>query len=91
MFPIKAHALPLMLAKRIFFHAHLASLVACLQSVQTALKAAFLNCGQNCAGGERFFVHAKVCVIAGEVVTTNLYYTQNSFLELFFAWLCPSS
>lgn len=24
------------------------------------LKAAFLNCGQNCAGGERFFVHDKV-------------------------------
>ncbi|GAX82092.1 hypothetical protein CEUSTIGMA_g9520.t1 [Chlamydomonas eustigma] len=28
--------------------------------IQTALKAAFLNCGQNCAGGERFFVHRKV-------------------------------
>jgi len=30
------------------------------ESVQTALKAAFLNCGQNCAGGERFFVHEKI-------------------------------
>ncbi|GLC58293.1 hypothetical protein PLESTB_001342900 [Pleodorina starrii] len=30
------------------------------QVVQIALKAAYLNCGQNCAGGERFFVHDKV-------------------------------
>lgn len=30
------------------------------QVVQVACKAAFLNCGQNCAGGERFFVHEKV-------------------------------
>ncbi|GIL63479.1 hypothetical protein Vafri_17528 [Volvox africanus] len=28
--------------------------------VQISLKAAYLNCGQNCAGGERFFVHEKV-------------------------------
>ncbi|PNW88530.1 hypothetical protein CHLRE_01g033350v5 [Chlamydomonas reinhardtii] len=28
--------------------------------VQVVLKAAFLNCGQNCAGGERFFVHEKI-------------------------------
>lgn len=31
-----------------------------LQLVQVVLKAAFLNCGQNCAGGERFFVHEKI-------------------------------
>ncbi|KAL6755042.1 Aldehyde/histidinol dehydrogenase [Haematococcus lacustris] len=30
------------------------------QVVQVACKAAFLNCGQNCAGGERFFVHKQV-------------------------------
>jgi acyl-CoA reductase-like NAD-dependent aldehyde dehydrogenase len=30
------------------------------QVVQVACKAAYLNCGQNCAGGERFFVHEKV-------------------------------
>ncbi|KXZ42649.1 hypothetical protein GPECTOR_127g527 [Gonium pectorale] len=30
------------------------------QVVQIVLKAAFLNCGQNCAGGERFFVHDKI-------------------------------
>ncbi len=30
------------------------------QVVQISLKAAYLNCGQNCAGGERFFVHDKV-------------------------------
>ncbi|KAG1661699.1 hypothetical protein FOA52_002035 [Chlamydomonas sp. UWO 241] len=28
--------------------------------IQVAIKAAFLNSGQNCAGGERFFVHNKV-------------------------------
>ncbi|GIL81328.1 hypothetical protein Vretifemale_10395 [Volvox reticuliferus] len=28
--------------------------------IQISLKAAYLNCGQNCAGGERFFVHDKV-------------------------------
>ncbi|PNH04730.1 Aldehyde dehydrogenase 22A1, partial [Tetrabaena socialis] len=30
------------------------------QVVQIALKAAYLNCGQNCAGGERFFVHDAI-------------------------------
>ncbi len=30
------------------------------QVVQVALKAAYLNCGQNCAGCERFFIHEKV-------------------------------
>lgn len=28
--------------------------------IQVSLKAAFLNSGQNCAGGERFFIHRKV-------------------------------
>jgi acyl-CoA reductase-like NAD-dependent aldehyde dehydrogenase len=28
--------------------------------VPIAIKAAFLNCGQNCASGERFIVHRKV-------------------------------
>jgi acyl-CoA reductase-like NAD-dependent aldehyde dehydrogenase len=28
--------------------------------VPIAVKAAFLNCGQNCASGERFIVHTKV-------------------------------
>lgn len=28
--------------------------------IQVALKAAYLNSGQNCAGGERFFIHEKV-------------------------------
>jgi len=39
--------------------------------VQVAIKAAFLNCGQNCAGGERFFVHNKVldAFVAGVVST----------------------
>ncbi len=31
-----------------------------MQVVQIACKAAYLNCGQNCAGGERFFVHQKI-------------------------------
>jgi len=30
------------------------------QVVPIATKAAYLSCGQNCAGGERFFVHAKI-------------------------------
>ena len=30
------------------------------QIIQTAIKAAFLNSGQNCAGGERFFVQRRV-------------------------------
>lgn len=30
------------------------------QVIQIALKAAFLNCGQNCAGGERFFVQEDI-------------------------------
>lgn len=34
-----------------------------------AIKAAFLNCGQNCAGGERFFVHTKVYNAFVEQVT----------------------
>jgi hypothetical protein len=32
------------------------------QVAHVALKAAYLNCGQNCAGGERFFVHTKASV-----------------------------
>jgi hypothetical protein len=31
------------------------------QVVPIAIKAAFLNCGQNCASGERFIVQRKVC------------------------------
>ncbi|GFR39785.1 hypothetical protein Agub_g270 [Astrephomene gubernaculifera] len=30
------------------------------QVIQVSLKAAYLNCGQNCAGGERFLVHDKI-------------------------------
>lgn len=30
------------------------------QVVPIAIKAAFLNCGQNCASGERFIVHRKI-------------------------------
>ena len=30
------------------------------QVVPIAVKAAFLNCGQNCASGERFIVHTKI-------------------------------
>lgn len=30
------------------------------QVVPIAIKAAFLNCGQNCASGERFIVHTRV-------------------------------
>lgn len=30
------------------------------QVVPIAVKAAFLNCGQNCAGGERFLVHSSI-------------------------------
>ncbi len=37
--------------------------------VQTAIKAAFLNQGQNCAGGERFFIHQKVAALFSEEVT----------------------
>jgi acyl-CoA reductase-like NAD-dependent aldehyde dehydrogenase len=35
-------------------------LLLLLQVVPIAIKAAFLNCGQNCASGERFIVHRKV-------------------------------
>jgi acyl-CoA reductase-like NAD-dependent aldehyde dehydrogenase len=34
--------------------------LAVLQVVPIAIKAAFLNCGQNCASGERFIVHRKI-------------------------------
>ena len=30
------------------------------QVVPTCLRAAYMSCGQNCAGGERFYVHEKV-------------------------------
>ncbi len=39
---------------------HAPGVPAALQVKHIVLKAAFLNCGQNCAGGERFFVHDKV-------------------------------
>jgi hypothetical protein len=35
-------------------------LLLLLQVVPIAIKAAFLNCGQNCASGERFIVHRKI-------------------------------
>jgi acyl-CoA reductase-like NAD-dependent aldehyde dehydrogenase len=41
------------------------ALMACVhalpgQAVPTALRGAFQSCGQNCAGAERFLVHARV-------------------------------
>lgn len=39
---------------------HLALAMLPAQVTQISLKAAFLNSGQNCAGGERFFVHSAV-------------------------------
>jgi acyl-CoA reductase-like NAD-dependent aldehyde dehydrogenase len=38
----------------------LSLLLPSLQVVPIAIKAAFLNCGQNCASGERFIVHSKI-------------------------------
>ena len=43
------------------------------QIVHVSIKAAFLNCGQNCAGGERFFIHRKVLdsFVNGVVTAVN--------------------
>jgi hypothetical protein len=30
------------------------------QVIPICIKAAFLSCGQNCAGGERFLIHSSI-------------------------------
>lgn len=68
----------------------LLSLIVPPQVVPIAIKAAFLNCGQNCASGERFIVQRKVCdkftqqVRLCRCVTVCLPWAKGG--EVFLAW-----
>lgn len=35
-------------------------IIRVLQAVPTAMKGAYFSCGQNCAGGERFFIQEGI-------------------------------